>query len=70
MNLKGDQFDELITVKNEGHNDIGKSKHCDKFSIENILGLNCPSQSDDVRTKLNRLELMDFCQKGNRNLVN
>jgi hypothetical protein len=34
-----------------------KSKQCNKFSIENILGLN-----DD--TKVNRLELMDLCQKG------
>lgn len=34
-----------------------KSKQCNKFSIENILGLN-----ND--TKVNRLELMDLCQKG------
>jgi hypothetical protein len=34
-----------------------KTKQCNKFSIENILGLN-----DD--TKVNRLELMDLCQKG------
>lgn len=34
-----------------------KSKLCNKFSIENILGLN-----DNV--KVNRLELMDLCQKG------
>lgn len=34
-----------------------KTKQCNKFSIENILGLN-----DD--TKVNRLELIDLCQKG------
>jgi hypothetical protein len=37
-----------------------KSKQCNKFSIENILGLN-----DDVKlTEVNRLELMGFDQKG------
>lgn len=34
-----------------------KSKQCNKFSIENILGLN-------DNAKVNRLELMDLCQKG------
>lgn len=34
-----------------------KSKQCNKFSIENILGLK-------DNTKVNRLELMDFCRKG------
>lgn len=37
--------------------DKDKSKQCNKFSIENILGLN-----DDV--KANRLGLIDLSQKG------
>jgi hypothetical protein len=35
-----------------------KSKQCNKFSIENILGLN-----DEKLTKVNRVELMRF-EKG------
>lgn len=38
-----------------------KAKQCNKFSIENILGLN-------DNAKVNRLELMDLCQKGKLNL--
>lgn len=37
-----------------------KAKHCNKFSIENILGLN----DDEKLTRVNRLELMGFSQKG------
>lgn len=37
-----------------------KSKQCNKFSIENILGLN------DDDPKVNRLELMNLCQKGKK----
>lgn len=37
-----------------------KSKQCNKFSIENILGLN----DDEKLTEVNRLELMGFSQKG------
>lgn len=47
-------------VKSDAISDKGrsiKSRQCNKFSIENILGLN-----DDE--KVNRLELMDLCQKG------
>lgn len=49
-------------IKSDAVGDIDKeksikSKQCNKFSIENILGLN-----DNV--KVNRLELMDLCQKG------
>lgn len=36
-----------------------KSKQCNKFSIENILGL-----SDEP--KVDRLELMNLCQKGEK----
>lgn len=37
-----------------------RSKQCNKFSIENILGLN----DDEKLTEVNRLELMGFRQKG------
>lgn len=37
-----------------------KSKQCNKFSISNILGLN----DDEKLTEVNRLELMEFSQKG------
>lgn len=37
-----------------------RSKQCNKFSIENILGLN----EDEKLTEVNRLELMGFRQKG------
>lgn len=38
-----------------------RSKASNKFSIDNILGLN-----DD--SKVNRLELIDLCQKGREEL--
>lgn len=49
-----------IDVKCDTFCDVGKSinsKQCNKFSIENILGLR-------DNTKVNRVELMDFCRKG------
>lgn len=49
-------------VKSDVISDKGQSiklRQCNKFSIENILGLN-----DDV--KVNRLEVIDLCRKGTK----
>ena len=58
METPGDADKVISCLKNHDKN---ISKGCNKFSIESILGLKSPS--DDVK-KVNRLELMDFSEKG------
>jgi hypothetical protein len=58
---------EKVVVNIKSENDKNMSKVSHKFSIESILGLSShKSSSVDDATKLNRLELMDFPQKGMR----
>lgn len=54
----------LTNIKSENDKNLPKVSH--KFSIESILGLNThkSSSSSGDATKLNRLEMMEFSQKG------
>lgn len=51
------EFNDIKSAAVDDKEKLIKSKQCNKFSIENILGLN-------DNAKVNRLELMDLCQKG------
>lgn len=51
-----------LNIKNEQRED---QKVSHKFSIESILGLSSQQSLSHDAAKINRLELMDFSQKGN-----
>lgn len=62
--MEADPF--ALNIKTEQN--VSKVSH--KFSIESILGLSShkSSPSSDDATKINRLEPMDFSQKGMKDL--
>lgn len=53
-----------LKFQQENNNKSLSMKGCNNFSIESILGLTSQKVPSDDDEKINRLELMDFSQKG------